>query len=117
MLLQVSVEELPLVIVVGLALNEAVAADPTVTVAEAIAPLQFTEYVVVEVGLTEAVPLVAPPVEKPVPVQLVVWVLLQVRLDEPPLLTLLGVAVSVALALATVTVTVCEAVAPPQFTA
>jgi hypothetical protein len=64
-------------------------AGPTVIVksAESFAPpepSQSTEYWVVVVGETGTLPATAPPVAKPVPVQVVALELLQVSTPEPP---------------------------------
>jgi hypothetical protein len=69
----------------------------------------------VTVGEIEMLPLGAPPVEKPLPTQLVALVLLQARSAEPPIGTALGVVVNVA-ETASITVTVTSSgvlVAPP----
>jgi len=70
---------------------------------------------VVVVGETETLPLAAPPVEKPVPVQLMAFVLPQASVLDPPSAMVSGVAVSDAVG-AGVTVTVVltgVVVAPP----
>ena len=59
-------------------------------------PVQVTEYEVVLPGTTLSNPLVAPPVEKFVPVQEVAFVEDQVRVEELPWTTEVGSAVSVA---------------------
>jgi hypothetical protein len=67
----------------------------TVTVADETAPLQVTVYVVVLTGLTETVPLVALPVAvKFVPAQVEAFVLLHVRVEEFPLVMVVGLALS-----------------------
>ncbi|MBU6490968.1 hypothetical protein KGQ25_02335, partial [Patescibacteria group bacterium] len=95
--LQVRVEEEPLVIEVGEAERVTVGAGVvvvTVTVALELLvppePVQETEYVVVVEGYTTAVFEVAPPVEKPVPVQEVALLELQVRVEEEPLVIEVG---------------------------
>ena len=72
----------------------------TVTVALAAgevppAPVQVTEYVVVTVGETDAEPVV-PLAVKPVPVQLVAFVLLHVSVEDCPLVMDVGFAERVA---------------------
>ena len=75
-------------------------AGVTVTVAESFAeppaPVQLTEYAVVTDGVTASEPETAPLVEKPLPVQLVAFVLLHVSVEELPKTIDAGVAVSVA---------------------
>ena len=89
-LLQVKSLEPPSGMSVGTAASAAVTAGPTVIVCAAgelvapPAPSQVTEYTVVTRGDTETAPLVRPPVEKPVPVQLVASVLPQVSWLVPP---------------------------------
>ena len=67
------------------------------------------------VGETETLPLAAPPVEKPVPVQLVALVLLHASVLDPPEAMALGVAVREAVGAGpTVTIALAGAlVAPP----
>jgi hypothetical protein len=108
---QVSVLEPPCAMDVGEAVTVATTAGPTVTVAAAgalaapPAPVQVTEKAVVALGVTVSVPLVAPPVAKPLPVQLVASVLFQVSRLLPPLAIVVGDAVRVAVTAApTVTV-------------
>lgn len=88
----------------------------TVTVAFAVAvppvPVHERPYTVVTVGETEVLPLVVPEVEKFVPVQLVAFVLDQVRVDELPKDMVVGRAVSDAVG-AGATVRVALAVAAP----
>jgi len=70
---------------------------------------------VVAVGETETLPLAAPPVMKPVPVQLVAFVLLHASVLDPPAAMVPGVAVSDAVGEG-VTVTIalaCRLVAQP----
>jgi hypothetical protein len=87
---QLSVLEPPSAMAVGSADSAAVTAEPTVTVVLAgrliapPAPVHVTAYVVVVVGDTGTVPVTLPPVEKPMPVQLVALVPFQVRSLEPP---------------------------------
>ncbi|MGH9436704.1 MAG: hypothetical protein ACRD22_02110, partial [Terriglobia bacterium] len=94
---QVRVEEPPEVIEVGLAVRVAVGVGAafTVTVACAAAPEQFMEYVVLSVGETESEPDV-PFAVKPVPMQEVALVEDQVRVEEPPEVIEVGLAVRVA---------------------
>lgn len=87
-------------------------AEVTVTVAVAVAggltePEHVSEYVVVTVGLTVAVP----EVPDTGPVQDVAFVLASVRVDEPPETIVVGDAVKVAVGALPVTVTVAVAVA------
>jgi hypothetical protein len=108
----VSVEEPPLETVAGLAVNVTVGAGATtVTVvlwlALPPAPVQVSVNVVVALRApVVCVPLVAfAPVQPPEAVQLVALVELHVRLDVPPLATLVGLAVNVTVGTgATVTV-------------
>jgi hypothetical protein len=102
--LHVSVEAPPLAIDVGLAARLTVAAPAIVTVAVAIvlappAPLQINENDVVAVRAPVlCVPLaVFVPVQPPEAVHAVALVELQVRFDEAPLFTLVGIALIVAL--------------------
>ena len=68
----------------------------TVTGALALAPLQLTRYVIDAVGVTNTLPDVAPPVEKPVPVHDVAFSEDQVSCVERPLSTDVGLAVRAA---------------------
>jgi hypothetical protein len=88
-LLHARLLEPPRAMVSGVAVSDAVMAGPTVIVksAESFAPpepSQSTEYWVVVVGETGTLPATAPPVAKPVPVQVVALELLQVSTPEPP---------------------------------
>jgi hypothetical protein len=105
----VKVDELPLLIVVGLALMVTVGApvpppdpppDPTVMITDAVAvppvPVAVAVYVVVEVGLTEIAPPPAAVVRLlpllPVIVIPVALVAVMVKVDELPLVTVMGLA-------------------------
>jgi hypothetical protein len=92
---------------------------PTVTVIESLPDPPVPVHVSVNVdvavrGPTDAVPLTAlVPLQDPLAVQLVALVVLQVSVEEPPLATLVGLAVSVTVGAALVTVTVALLVAVP----
>src|SRR3954451_7259752 len=89
---QVRVELPPAMIEAGMAEREAVGAGVTVTVALASAPEQLTEEGVVTVGERASEPPMAPPVEKPVPVQEAALVEDQVRVELPPAMIEAGMA-------------------------
>ena len=97
----------------------AVTAGPTVTVAPAgalvapPAPSHTTEYAVVLAGETGTVPLASPPVSKPVPVQPVASVLLQVRSLDPPSAMVSGAAPSVAVMAGPIVTVALSAAWPP----
>ena len=116
---QVSVEDTPAAIDDGLALNVAVGAGTLVTVTVACfvtvppAPVAVSVYVVVAVGLTEILPLRG---RLPRPLSIVTdvaFVVVHVRVDDCPLVIVVGLAVKVALGgVETVTVT-CFVTVPP----
>jgi hypothetical protein len=117
--LQVSVEAPPLVTEVGFAASVAVGADPTLTVAVAVAleppgPVQINEYEVADVrGPVLRVPLTASaPVQPPEAVQDVASVELHVSVEAAPLSMVVGLAASVAVGTGA-TVTVTDAVLVP----
>ncbi len=121
---QVSVELLPVVIDVGLALRVTVgSAEVTVTVALAgvavvpPGPVHASAYVVVAVGETKSVPLIAcAPVQPPEAVQVVALVLDQLSVELLPAVIDAGLALSATVGSGDVTVTVAEAgvtVVPP----
>ena len=117
----VSVDVPPSAIAGGVAPRVAVTLPPTVTMACAMGllapplPLHVTPYAVLVVGDTSIWPLTAPPVEKPMPVQLVAFTPLHSRLLEPPSAIAAGVAVSEAeMAGPTVIVKSVESLAPPD---
>ena len=125
--LQRSVEDPPLGMLVGFAVNVAVGtglAVITVTVAAAAVlvppgPVQVNEYAVFAVkALVLCVPLAANvPLQPPEAVQDVALVELQVSVEAPPLATLVGFAVSVAVGTglaAIVTVAAAAALVPPE---
>jgi hypothetical protein len=97
--------------------------EVTVTVAEAgvavvpPGPVQAREYVVVAVGETSSVPLIAcAPVQPPEAVQVVALVLDQVSVELPPVVIDVGLELSATVGSGDVTVTVAEAgvaVVPP----
>jgi hypothetical protein len=118
---QVSVEAWPDVTVLGAALSVTAGANPdTVTVADCVAeppaPVQVNSYsVVLESAPVDQVPLVAKaPCQPPDAVHAVAFSELQLRVDSPPLATVVGDADSVAAGAAEVTTTSadCEAVPP-----
>ena len=96
----VSVEELPVTMVVGAAVSVAVTPARMVTVAAAVAfppaPVQVRWYVVVTVGETATFPDTAFPVVKSLLVQEVVLVEDHVSVEESPAAMLSGLAVRVA---------------------
>jgi len=116
---QVSVDLPPFVIAVGLADNETVGAGEPVTRTVAVAgvgevppaPVQERLYVVVAVGDTDSVPLVASaPVQPPEAVHVVAFVLDQVSVDFPPAAIDAGLALRVTVGAGIATrVTVVEA--------
>ncbi len=116
-LLHVSVELFPLMIGVGVAIKVTVGAGGAVTVtvadAEALpaAPVQATVYVLVVVrAVVVAEPLVAcVPDHAPEATQLVAFVLLHVRVEMPPLVTEVGLAVRVTVGGVPFTATVADA--------
>jgi hypothetical protein len=117
---QASVEAPPAVMLVGVAVSVTLgAAAVTVTRVEAgvlpPGPEQVKVYVVVVVGDSSAVPLVAcVPVQPPDAVQLVALVLDQVSVELAPAVMLVGEALSATVGAGGVTVTVAEAgVLPP----
>jgi hypothetical protein len=112
--------EPPCAIVVGVAVSETVGRGAIVTVVLTgglIAPpppAHDIEYVVVAAGETAMLPLVAPPVEKPVPAQVVAFALDQLRLLVPPAPMVPGVADSWAVTLpATLMVTLAVGLTAP----
>jgi hypothetical protein len=99
---QVSVEAPPAFTLLGVALSVTVGALPeTVTVADCVAdppaPVQVSSYSVVFVRVpVDIVPLVATlPCQPPEAVHVVAWEDVQVRVELPPLLTVVGAALSV----------------------
>lgn len=99
---QVSVEEAPDFTLLGVAVSVTIGALPeTVTVADCVAeppaPAQVSSYSVVSVRApVDQVPLVATlPCQPPEAVQVVASALVQVSVELPPLLTVVGAAVSV----------------------
>jgi hypothetical protein len=123
--LQVSVEELPCRMAEGFALRASVGGGVagvtlTVTVCVAVppAPVQLNVYEVLAVSpLRTSVPVrLLAPLQPPVAVQLLAFVVDQLRVEDPPLTTEAGVAVSDTVgsgAGLTVTVTDCAAEEPP----
>ncbi len=117
--LHVSVELLPLVTVVGLAVSVTVGTGNTVTVALALplppVPVQVNVYVVVAASApVDCEPLVArTPLQPPEAVQLVALVELQVSVELPPLATLVGLAVSVTVGAGTIVTVALALPLPP----
>ena len=100
----VNVEELPVTIEVGFAVMVTVGGGPVFTVTVTVAvidpplPVAVAVYVVVAVGLTDVVPPAAASVTLvpvPVTVTVVAFVAVTVRVEEPPVLTVMGLAVMV----------------------
>jgi hypothetical protein len=100
----VNVEELPVTIEVGFAVTVTVGGGPVFTVTVTVAvidpplPVAVAVYVVVAVGLTDVVPPAAASVTLvpvPVTVTVVAFVAVTVRVEEPPVLTVMGLAVMV----------------------
>jgi hypothetical protein len=117
---QVSVDEAPLLIVAGVAVNVTAGAWSTVTVAIAVAEPAVFEHCSVKVVVAVTDSFALPdrpslPVQPPLAAQLVALVLLQVSIDvPPPALRVDGVALIVTVGSGTVlTTSVAEAVAVP----
>ncbi len=117
---QVSVDVAPLAMLVGFALIETVGAgEETDTVtdcaADPPAPVQVSVYLVVAVSVAVCCePLAASePLQPPEAAQEVALVEDQLKVDVPPLATVLGLALSVTLGAGVVTVTVADCAALP----